>query len=289
MSEEQEAGFTPEEDEIEESSPSENEDTEEQPTDADSEQESEEESDSEEPVEKPNRLNKRFSELTAQRKAAEQRAEMLAEQNRQILERLERRDQPQQPQPQPQQRVPKPGLPPDRYDFGSDQEYQQAFSNYQNHTEAYTRQVFNDEIANRQQQYAQQNMQQQQEEAKRQVGEKLKSVSEKGSKLYPDFGDVAFIPVEVAGYTAQLDNAADIAYYWGQKPEERARIAQLAQSNPLQAAAEITRLDERFASKKMTNAPPPPKKVGSNNQGNVDPDKLPIEEWIKLREAGKIK
>jgi hypothetical protein len=280
-----------EEDVIEESLPSEEiEETEELA--ADSEQESEEESDDEPVEEKPKKaLQKRFSEMTAARRNAEAERDAVLKQNQEILARLERTNQPaRQEQEAPRQAPTPPGLPPDRYDFDNDEQFQTAIGKYQENSVNYQRHLVREELKADRDQTQQRTFQEQAEVAKREIGTKLKTISETGAKAYADFNDVAFIPNDVAAFVAnETKHASEIAYYWGQNPDAREEISRMVKVNPYKAAAEIARLDERFANKRQSNAPPPPKPLGGSNKGAVDPDKLPIDEWIKLREAGKIK
>jgi len=242
-----------------------------------------EEDNLEEKPKKVNRVQQRISELTAEKKFAKMEAEFYRRQ-------YEEGQRPQTKPQEPQQAPTPPGLPPDRYDFDNDEQFKTAIDKYQENSVNYQRHLVREELKADRDQTQQRTFQEQAEVAKREIGTKLKTISETGAKAYADFNEVAFIPNDVAAFVAnETKHASEIAYYWGQNPDAREEISRMVKVNPYKAAAEIARLDERFANKRQSNAPPPPKPLGGSNKGAVDPDKLPIDEWIKLREAGKIK
>lgn len=133
------------------------------------------------------------------------------------------------------------------------------------------------------------------------VEEKLK----KGEGKYPDFAELVFKPYEKGGpkvTTAMFDACNDssitddLAYFLAKNVEESERIAALS---PIGQARAIGRIEAdieagriRLKQPTTTKAPPPiPDRIGGKQGagGDVDPDKLPIAEWMKRHKAGTLK
>ena len=280
--EEQEAVETTEEvNVIDESLPSEEEESAELEQEEESSESSEEEPSEETTEKKPktNRVQQRISDLVQERKLAELEAAFYKQ----------KLDESQKPAPVKEvelEKINPPGLPPDRYDFDDDAQFQAAVGKYQDNTIGYQRQLIREEMqlanqGNQEEQVRQRQHGEQQEAAKR-----LKNIEDTGSNQYQDFNEVAFIPQEVAGFVTQFPNAVDIAYHWGKHPEERAEITQLARTNPTLAAAKIGALDAQFAAKEKqtTKAPAPVKTVGAKGRASTQPDpSKDFAAWSKWR------
>lgn len=139
-----------------------------------------------------------------------------------------------------------------------------------------------------------QRQQYQQQEQRQAFKAAVDGVNEKGAKEFADYSTVvlqnpAIVVTEtMAAILAQTENGHKIAYYLGNNPGESHRIASLP--DVLQGV-EIGRLETRMAAetkRKPTSAPPPPTAVKGNAVPMTDPNKLPIAEWMRLRNEGKI-
>jgi hypothetical protein len=91
--------------------------------------------------------------------------------------------------------------------------------------------------------------------------------------------------------------APQLLQYLNKNREEAKKIHILFDTNPVLAAREITKIEAKIASapkpeapKKVSLAPEPIKTVAGNNGGStVDEDKLPMDEWVKRRNAPLLK
>jgi len=98
-----------------------------------------EEDNLEEKPKKVNRVQQRISELTAEKKFAKMEAEFYRRQ-------YEEGQRPQTKPQEPQQAPTPPGLPPDRYDFDNDEQFQTAIGKYQENSVNYQRHLVREEI-----------------------------------------------------------------------------------------------------------------------------------------------
>lgn len=106
---------------------------------------------------------------------------------------------------------------------------------------------------------------------------------------YPDFDEVAFnqnLPITevMAEVISESDKAADLAYYLGKNPAIAAKVAGMS---PLAAARELGRIETTLPVPKKTSSAPDPIKpiAGKHAEGITDPNKLPMEEWMKWRNS----
>lgn len=199
------------------------------------------------------------------------------------------------PQPEPEvKEEPKLDLPPapvmpDRFDYDSDEDFTAAKQKFQHENAMYLNTIIEKReqaaIA-KQQSMARQNVMSARQQT---LTQKLSA----GREKYHDFDMVMANPqtqyseTMIEGLT-DSDNSAEIAYFLGQNPQEAAKIMQMP---PLQQVMAIGKLDIQVAASKpkTTKAPPPSEPIAAGSSGAViDPDNLPIEEWRKLRDAGKI-
>lgn len=110
---------------------------------------------------------------------------------------------------------------------------------------------------------------------------------------------VSAIPVTevAAAEIVQSEIGPEIHYYLGKNPELARAIAALP---PAKVAREIARIEGRLLAEKdsrpkaapipTTKAPsPPPKLETSAEVVDEDPDKMPIEKWVKLRQKQVLK
>lgn len=111
---------------------------------------------------------------------------------------------------------------------------------------------------------------------------------------YADFDAVALskdVPITavMGQIIATSDVGADVAYFLGQN---RARAAQIAAMNPVEAARAIGRIEASVQAPKPrteTNAPAPISPVRGSAGASLNPDKLSMEDYIAGRRAGKIR
>lgn len=137
---------------------------------------------------------------------------------------------------------------------------------------------------------------QEQEAAQRDFQISIQQTNERGSLEFGDYREVVLqnptltVTDFMAAAMAASEDGHKVAYYLGQHPDEAARIAALP---PVAQTREITKIEltkiKAPAKPKTTGAPDPVKPVGAKAKTIIDPNKLPIEEWMKLRNAGKIK
>lgn len=125
---------------------------------------------------------------------------------------------------------------------------------------------------------------------------------------YEDFDEVAYsddvqITAVMRDALVESEFGPHVQYYLGDNPDEAAKIAALSPTAQIRA---IGRLETRFANKaeekseageaetgaparKTTSAPPPVKAFGGKKaSGNVHPDKLDINEWMKREAEGTL-
>ena len=237
-------------------------------------------------------FQRRIDEITRQRHEAERRAERLER----LLEQLIQRNQAASPQTPPgppgtapQGAPPVQDFPPTRpaptreqYDF-DEERYLQAMVDWRlEQREAAERRR---READEQQRAAQQ--------FQAEFATRAQRIMAEGRERYPDFeaavsavpGDIFDLPTALA--ISETEYPVEIAYHLAKNLDEAKRIASLP---PIKKAVELGKLEARIANaaKKTTQAPPPPKTLGGKEPGVVRESELPMEEWLKLRAAGKI-
>lgn len=129
---------------------------------------------------------------------------------------------------------------------------------------------------------------QEQTEAQKQQAEfrqRLQSAAEK----YDDFEETITDPsLPMPDHVVQAamnlgETAGDVLYHLGKNPDKALQIANM---NPAAAAVALGRIDAQIANQpkpQISKAPPPPSAVGNRSAVNVDPMKLPAEEWARRR------
>ena len=132
-------------------------------------------------------------------------------------------------------------------------------------------------------------------EADRNRQSKMASMEDKirsGFEKYSDFEEVVFDPSApitqmVAEILAESEMPAEVAYYLGKNKAEGLKIARMT---PIQAAREITRIEDRIKATpvppqpKIPGAPPPIRPLGSSNIVERDPAKMSQKEFEKWRQ-----
>jgi hypothetical protein len=118
-----------------------------------------------------------------------------------------------------------------------------------------------------------------------------------------DFKEVAFknpdqggptVTTEMVNVCVESDLTAELAYYFGKNPVIADDISRMT---PIGVARAIGKIEAgiengsiKLVAPTTTEAPPPiPSRVGTKHTGaNVDPDKLPIDEWMKRNRDGTL-
>lgn len=119
-------------------------------------------------------------------------------------------------------------------------------------------------------------------------------------KSAPDFDDLVLrnrslpITADMAQVIRESEDGPAVAYYLGKNPGEAARIAQLG---TVAAARELGKIEARLAFEReqaskpvvtpkpaVSQAPPPPPKIeAAEPEVEKDPDKMPVDEWLRWR------
>lgn len=237
------------------------------------------------PAPKQNSYQRRISELTSARRAAEERADRAIA----ALEAFAKTTQPTETKPdapQPVQIEPKPS----RDDFADPDTYDTALIEWSARetarvTTAAMEQKAADQRAAEEKQRANDAMMAEQQALAAQWQERRAKALEK----HPDFAEVAErqdleIPVTMVPALLHSENGPDVLYHFGMHPEEAARIAKLA---PLAQAIEIGRISATLAQAnkpQVTKAPKPITPVGArDNAGPKDPNEMTTEEYAAYR------
>jgi hypothetical protein len=106
-----------------------------------------------------------------------------------------------------------------------------------------------------------------------------------GAVLIATGANIPFTPAMIDA-VAVSDNGAHIADHLGRNPQEAARIAQMP---PHLQGYELAKLESRLASQpRLTAAPPPPSTVGARAAASHDPAGMSMEQYIAARNAGQI-
>lgn len=106
----------------------------------------------------------------------------------------------------------------------------------------------------------------------------------------PDFRDViahADAPMTAPMQQAIMESDAGpkLAYYLATHPDEAADIAEMS---PVATVRALTRIEDKLLAQpvaRKSNVPPPTEPVGVKAKAERDPDKMPVKEWLKWRNA----
>lgn len=221
---------------------------------------------------KPRGVQKRIDELTRHRYEAMAAAEQAKREREQMAVEIARLQQAQTPQ----ETRPKPTR--EQFNYEEDA-YLEALTDWK--------------LEQRDAAAQRQASQRQQQAAQSQRREYIGTVNQRGEKEFPDYAEKvlnnpALVCTEdMALAMATAENGHKVAYFLGNNPGEAARIASL---HPMQQAIEVGRLEARLTTatqKKTTSAPPPIKPVSARNSSTDSglADDLPVEEWIRRRNA----
>lgn len=236
------------------------------------------------PAKKP--ISERFSEVTAQRRAAEHRADAAVTAANTATDALNKAlatiekltgKPAQETKAEIDKTDPQPAMPK-RETFATPEAYDAALSNHNADLVQWAmRQATRAATADAEKRAAE-TKKADTEAAQKKANEDaqaaaIKAYNDRKAKVidkYPDYADVAenpdlqiTMPMSVAILNAE--NGPDVAYWLGQNPDQAARIATLT---PLQATIEIGRISARLeASDKPAErkAPPPHKPLGASN------------------------
>lgn len=124
-------------------------------------------------------------------------------------------------------------------------------------------------------------------EAQRAKREVFDTVMREGIAKHPDFFHKVTtcpLPEHVADAALDTPDATETLYYLGTNPIEALDIAKLP---PEEAAARVKEIGRKLATTTTTNAPPPLSEPTGATPGGSEPlrDDLPMDEWVKRREA----
>lgn len=235
-------------------------------------------------------FQKRIDEITLARREAERRADRLEETLRQTLARISGgvkepgSDQEQQQAPHAPAFVPtRPAPTLEQFEFDQDKFMDAVVDWKLEQREA---------KAQHDRQVAE--MQTTQQTVIRSLEEGRVRTLETGKQKYPDFEQTVFalppnvMDVRMMAAVLQTGTPADICYHLGKHPEEAQKLAALP---PLKLAVELGKLEASMASRaaRTSQAPPPPNPVGGGRApASIREDDLPVDEWLKKRQAGQI-
>lgn len=252
---------------------------------ADEAAEKEAEEAEEQAVKKKPWFQRRIDEVTKARREAEARADRLER----MVDRLtQQRGQPP-PEPLPAQ-LPAETIQPTRprptreqFDFDEDK-YVEAVADWK--------------YEQREAQMAHKARQQEQQKTVQTFQQEFETrkanIRKEGAEKYPDFNEaIDSVPGEIfneetAFIISMVTEAPpDVAYHLAKNPAEAERIAKLP---PLVKAYELGKLQSSISNRqpRTPKAPPPINPVGGKEPARVKEDDLPIQEWLKRRNAGQI-
>jgi len=238
------------------------------------------------PQPKQNSYQRRISELSSARRAAEERAdraiaalEAFAKTTQQPAETKTETTPPPAPEPRPA-----------RDDFADPDAYDTALIEWSaRHTARVTAaEVEQREAAKREAEEKARNDAAMMEQAQRQA-QTWQERRAKTLTAHPDFAEVAEnpalqIPVSMVPTLLEIENGPDVLYHLGSNPDEAVRIATLSER---QQVIELGRISERLVQSnrpQVTKAPKPITPVGSNNTaGPKDPNEMTTEEYAAYR------
>lgn len=103
-----------------------------------------------------------------------------------------------------------------------------------------------------------------------------------GNAKYDDFEQKAWATAEMLPVLEEFENAADIAYYLGQNPQDAQRIQQMSNVG---MAREFSKIEAKVNAPKprTTIAPEPIKPIETTSTAGVDTDKMSMSEYAAYR------
>jgi hypothetical protein len=239
-----------------------------------------EEAESEKPGEEQ---SARFKELAYRRRVIEREAREVREGTRQLAERLAVLEAKDKPPKQPDQ-----ARPPKQEDYDDWQKFSDALVDYK----------FDQRMAEMNQQTAVQQRQAKAEQAQAAAVTKAQSLAEQGREAFEDFDEVVFETEwpqtdTMVAAILESDLGEKVSYYLASNPKEAEKISRMS---PVKQAKAIGALEGTLSAppkKKVTKAKAPVKAAGGDSAGSrklsyEEIDKLPLEEFNRLRREGKI-
>jgi hypothetical protein len=253
---------------------------------AEAEEGAEEEADEAEPEKPGEEQSARFKELAYRRRVAEREAREERERTRQLAERLAVLEAKDKPPKQPDQ-----AGPPKQDDYDDFGKYLDDLTDYK----------VNQRMAEQNQQTAVQQRQAKAEQAQAAAVTKAQSLAEQGREAFEDFDEVVFESEWSQTETmvaAMLDSesevvAAKVAYHLASNPKEADKISRMSPARQVKAIGALEGTLSAPPKKKVTKAKAPVKAAGGDSAGSrklsyEEIDKLPLEEFNRLRREGKI-
>jgi hypothetical protein len=179
------------------------------------------------------------------------------------------------PDTQPQTQQPQGDVPPDRYEFDSDEDYQKAMIRYE------VRQEIKKETE-------QIRLEAERTRMDKTFAQRIQEAAKTDPELLNIVRDPT-VPISeaMAYHIKSSELGPQIVRYLSNNRNEASRLMLL---HPIQAAAELGKIEAKLSqpppeTKKVSQAPEPAKPVGSNRgaSNDVDLDKIPIDEYMKRR------
>lgn len=232
-------------------------------------------------------ISKRFGELTNKARAAEERARIVEDQNRQLLDLLSRGKQPDSntPTAKPTEAAPK------IEDFEKYEQYLSAQARWEAKLEYQAQRQAEQELTQKEQAEARhRDTIAQQKQTLEQQKSTLDKLTAEGEKKYADFYEVAFeqspdkVPVSpvVGEAILKSKDGVEILYFLGKNPAEAQRIAKL---DPIEQLVEIGTIRASLKQTKSA-APEPIKPVGQKSKASDGPSmEDDMDTWVQKRNA----
>lgn len=133
-----------------------------------------------------------------------------------------------------------------------------------------------------------------QEQAVQSFNDRCNGIYEQGTKDFPDFEQtltnfryLGGLPPALVQAAAEAGDAHKILYGLGKNPDEAARILSLPPAAMGAALAKMAAAPA--AAKPVSAAPPPIKPIAGQGRVETDPDKMPIDQWMKWHDDQQAK
>lgn len=236
-------------------------------------------------------FQKRISELTAARSAAERQVEALTHTVRELSARLQVPTQ-QQPPAQPGTAPAAPQLPPDLAAQVGPAPNPADFSAGE-FDPAYTEAKIMHRLKTEQAKVVLQQRAQAQQQQQAEVQQKVRDLITEGNNRHADFEEVALsdklpMPPQMVHALTECDEPSEVAYWLGKNPDEARRIASLPATK---IARELAKVEAKLANPPAPKpsaapAPPPPpiRGRGAVAKSVYDAD-LSYQDYVRLRQG----
>jgi hypothetical protein len=223
------------------------------------------------PVEQPKTFTQEDLDRVVQARLAKERRRLrqiadVEADNRVLRQQLETRQQPEQRDPSAEPKA-------------------SEFKDYEDYLIAKAEWRIEQRSAAKQRETVEQQSKRETQEAHQRLAERIRTASDE----FPDFEDVviqdATLPVTpyMVRFMEENELGAKVLYELAKNRTELTRIAQLS---PTRQIVELDALEKKLAAPpKQSAAPAPIRPSDGNASAEVDPEKLPIDQWVKWRNA----